>query len=98
MRKVSSAVMRAFLKGKACKVKATETDGQTVWLHRNRIAWKEDGKIFVTLAGWNTVTTRDRLNALCHLLEQKSRFSQRKFGPYFDGQECGSCDVFCLTE
>ena len=47
------------------------TDGNALFLHGNKIAeyaslYKNDGddSINITLAGWDTVTTRERLNGL----------------------------------
>ena len=41
------------------------TDGNQVFLHGNRIAWKlNNKKVAITLAGWPTPTTRERLNAI----------------------------------
>jgi len=37
-----------------------------------------------TLAGWPTVTTRSRLNAICRGLGMASRFGQRKHRQIFD--------------
>lgn len=92
MRVEGKDVMLAFLKNKKCKRKRTETDGETVWLHGNKIAWRlVDGSICMTLAGWNTVTTRDRLNTLVTLYrltrtnagDQWAGFRQANYEPYF---------------
>ena len=65
MRKETSKIMNAFYRGKPARAARTHTDGQTVWLHNNRIAWRtDDGDICFTLAGWGTVTTRERINGL----------------------------------
>ena len=57
--------MNAFYRGVPAKAARTHTDGQTVWLHNNRIAWRNDqGDICFTLAGWPTTTTRERINGL----------------------------------
>ena len=37
-----------------------------VYLHGNLIALVYEGGLKITLAGWNTPTTRSRLTALCH--------------------------------
>ena len=42
----------------------TATDGTTLTLHGNAIAQHRADGLYVTLAGWNTVTTRDRLGYL----------------------------------
>ena len=78
MRKESLKIARAFAAGVAASAARTSTDGHAIYLHGNRIAQREaDGSIWVTLAGWGTVTTRDRLNTLCHVLGSGVGFYQR---------------------
>jgi hypothetical protein len=78
MRKESLKVARAFAAGVAASAARTRTDGQAVYLHGNLIAKREpDGSIWVTLAGWGTVTTRERVNTLCRVLGSGVQFYQR---------------------
>ena len=42
----------------------THTDGATLFLHGNAIARHGEHGLEITLAGWNTTTTRERLNGL----------------------------------
>ena len=78
MRKESLKIARAFAAGVAASAARTSTDGQAMFLHGNLIAKREsDGSVWVTLAGWGTVTTRDRVNTLCHVLGSGVRFYQR---------------------
>ena len=64
-RKVTTEVVSAFLASRSRTVSNTSTDGSTLYLHGNAIAQRrEDGVVWVTLAGWNTPTTRERLNGL----------------------------------
>ena len=78
MRKESLKIANAFANGTPAAAARTTTDGQTVWLHGNRIAQREqDGSVWVTLAGWGTVTTRERLNTICHVLGVPFGFCQR---------------------
>ena len=65
MRRETQKIARAFYNGRAASAARTTTDGNTVWLHGNKIAWRtEAGDIGFTLAGWPTVTTRDRINGI----------------------------------
>ena len=65
MRKETYKIAHAFLTGRPAKAARTHTDGQTVWLHNNRIAWRNtDHDVCFTLAGWPTVTTRERINGI----------------------------------
>lgn len=68
----------------------TMTDGKSVYLHGNRIAWREEGKngytrsYNFTLAGWPTVTTRERLNGILNIMGgAKAGFHQEKGVQYF---------------
>ena len=79
MRKITQKIATAFINGESLKIKNTETDGQSVWLHGNEIARKTDNGLEVTLAGWNTVTTRERVNGICELWGSNLRFVQRDF-------------------
>tara|TARA_R100000951_G_scaffold11052_1_gene9217 strand:- start:233 stop:598 length:366 start_codon:yes stop_codon:yes gene_type:complete len=84
MRKETYKIAHAFLTGRPAKAARTHTDGQTVWLHNNRIAWRnKDHDVCFTLAGWPTVTTRERLNGLLNVFGQ-SRWgvTQRKHEQY----------------
>ena len=48
----------------------------------SRCASQEKGAISLTLAGWNTRTTRDRLNGILEMMEQPWRFTQREYDAY----------------
>lgn len=69
MRKVTKKIAVAFRDGVPLTVDNSTTDGVSVFLHGNKIAWREGSKFFFTLAGWPTVTTRERLNGLFTVLE-----------------------------
>lgn len=74
MRIVTKQIVEAFLAGKARKIGNTHTDGSAIYLHGNKIAEKRfadprpEGApawvIFITTAGWDTNTTKDRLRGL----------------------------------
>ena len=83
MRKESLKIATAFAAGVAASAARTRTSGDAVYLHDNLIAQREeDGSVWVTLAGWPTVTTRDRLNTLCRVLGSGVRFYQRDHAQY----------------
>ena len=63
-RKITAEIVRAFENGETLSKSNTRTDGQAIYLHGNKIAEREDGELFISLAGWNTNTTRERLNGL----------------------------------
>lgn len=90
MRKVTKEIKEAFEQGKAKKVGNTETDGQTVWLHGNAIVKRDpDGLVRWSLAGWNTPTTRERVNGIAN-----ARVHQVSFEPVLNGQVIDSFDWF----
>jgi hypothetical protein len=64
MRQVTLNVLTAFLSGRTLKAGNTKTDGQSVWLHGNKIIERRDDGIWITNAGWNSATTKERLNGL----------------------------------
>lgn len=66
MRKETREIMTAFLHEIPARAARTSTDGRAVYLHGNKIAWRDaEGDVWATLAGWGTPTTRERLNGLC---------------------------------
>jgi len=65
MRQETMKIAKAFKQGEKAAAARTSTDGQTVWLHGNRIAYRdENNNLCITLAGWPTVTTRERINGI----------------------------------
>ena len=67
-RQVTQEIVRAFLDGTNKKVSNSEVHadctGVYMYLFWNLIAKRVGERTQVTLAGWNTVTTRERLNGL----------------------------------
>lgn len=67
MRKVTQRITDAWRKGERLTVGNTRTDGFNIWLHGNCILRTADsGEIQISTAGWNTVTTRERLNGILY--------------------------------
>jgi hypothetical protein len=64
MRKITAHVVGAFINRVPASRGNTMTDGHNLYLHGNRIAYWQDGYIYIRTAGWNSVTTRERLNAI----------------------------------
>lgn len=97
MRKVTLDVCGAFVNGKGRTVGNTTTDGEALFLHGNKIAEKRDGKVYATLAGWGTVTTRERLNGLCELLGCAGRFHQNQHKQYYRNTRIAANDWIELS-
>lgn len=90
MRKVTQQIKKAFEQGKPLKVGNTRTDGKTVWLHGNAIVKRDpDGLVRWSLAGWNTPTTRERVNGIAN-----AGVYQHKFEPVLNGEIIDSSDWF----
>lgn len=69
MRVVTQRVVKAWLAGKWLTLGNTRTDGKAIYLHGNCIARRmEDGQVQITTSGWNTLTTRERLNGVLQSL------------------------------
>lgn len=68
MRKITKQAIEAFENGYNFKSRNTEVNATHhnvgYYLHDNLIAIKSGDKIEVSLAGWNTPTTRERLNGI----------------------------------
>lgn len=63
-RKITEESVRAFYNGdKLTKSNMFITDKQ-MFLHGNLIAKISDGALHITTSGWNTPTTKERLNGL----------------------------------
>ena len=93
MRKVTEQIKRAFEQGKSLKVGNTRTDGTSVFLHGNEIVRRDvSGLVFATLAGWNTPTTRERVNGITGM-----GFHQVGFVACLDGEPICEHDWFVQT-
>lgn len=63
-RQVTNEVETAWKSGKAKSVGNTRTDGISVFLHGNKIIWKDNGRIYFSFCGWATRTTVERINGI----------------------------------
>lgn len=71
----------------------TIKEARGLYLHDNLIAIHNDkGQIFFTLAGWPTLTTRERLNAI-----QGLRITQKAGKQYANGVEINPVKWYMLT-
>jgi len=88
MRQVTKEIKQAFEQGKPLKKGNTRTDGTSVFLHGNEIIKRDpSGLVLATLAGWNTPTTRERVNGITGL-----GIHQVNFVPMLNGCEIDSSD------
>lgn len=91
MRKITQEIVQAFYRGEKLNKGNTKTDGDAIFLHGNKIAehnsiFSNDGNkhINITLAGWNTPTTRERLNGL-----EGVRVTTKQGQAYLNGEKWG---------
>mgnify|MGYP003306374925 CR=1 FL=1 len=89
MRKITRQACQAFENGKNFTSNNTvvkaENNVVSMYLWGNEIAKKENGKLYINLCGYNTNTTRERLNGLSGV-----SVNQRNFTPYLNGAEISS--------
>lgn len=84
MRKITEQAATAFYKGQPFKSGNTRvevSDKRTcLLLHGNLIATKPRGEdaIYLSCCGWNTPTTRERLNGILDIYCLPFRYAQRK--------------------
>ena len=64
MRKITREIAFAFEHGITLKIDNSRTDGRSLWLFDNKIAEKRADGLWVTNAGWDSNTTKERLNGL----------------------------------
>ena len=77
MRKVTQQITEAFLNGRKLTVGNSMTDGNAIFLHGNKIAWRDEGELFISMCGWGTPTTRERLNGLLRAISADIYVCQR---------------------
>ncbi len=94
MIKVTQQIKKAFEQGTSLKIGNTRTNGTSVFLHGNEIVKRDpSGLVMATLAGWNTPTTRERVNGITGL-----GIHQSNFVPMLNNQEIDSFDWISVTE
>ena len=76
MRKVTQDIVNAFIAGDCRSIGNSSTDGKTLSLHGNCIAKKEGGQILISNAGWESATTKERLNGLLSMLGKPGIFQK----------------------
>lgn len=93
MRKCTRQIINAFVNRKAARTKNMTCDGESIRLHGNLIAWRQGEAIYATLAGWGSVTTRERLNGLCRVINGCGAFSQRNHVQYYNDEPIHERDI-----
>jgi len=107
MRRVTREAALAFVHGERYSnnnTTVTIEDGKPVLrLHGNLIAWTEQHTLALTLCGWNTPTTRERLNGLLTIMQSRKQwrrhlygFTQKNFEAVFDGSIIQASDIIWI--
>ena len=86
MRAISIDARNALFSGGSFNRSNTRVKDGSLYLHHNKIAEYKDGSLSVSLAGWATVTTRERLNALKGVDLVQKNFEQFLNGKKIDSQ------------
>ena len=85
-RQITFEACQAFESGrKFCKSNTLVTSDGKMYLFGNKIAEYVDGKLRVSLCGWNSNTTRERLNGLTGV-----SVCTRNYQPYLNGEPISS--------
>ena len=88
-RKITEQACYAFESGKKfCLNNTMVTDG-AMYLWGHKIAEYKNGKLLVSMCGYNTVTTRERLNGLTGVCA-----TTKQGTPYINGEEVSSYGVY----
>ncbi len=64
MRNITETIAHAFMNGYEKRISNSYTDGNAVYLWDNKIIRKHEGRVQINLCGYNTTTTRERLNGV----------------------------------
>lgn len=68
MKKITDKIVSAFINRKSSRLGNTWTDGTTLYLHGNIIARWDNDILQIRTAGWESKTTKERLNGLLYKL------------------------------
>lgn len=64
MRIVTRRAIDALIEGRDMTLDNTKVRGNTLFLHDNPIIQVREDGVYIQICGWNTITTRERLNGL----------------------------------
>tara|TARA_R110000782_G_scaffold153539_1_gene245989 strand:+ start:780 stop:1082 length:303 start_codon:yes stop_codon:yes gene_type:complete len=98
MRKITQEAIRAFTHRKNFKKANTQvmahSDGWTgLFLHGNLIAEIENHQLIINDGGWQSNTTKDRLNGLPHVHIQQKNFQWYLNGEGWNGEKINVCKM-----
>ena len=94
MRIITKKIVKAFMNGEAKNIGNSSTDGEIMMLHGHIIAKKVGGYIQINNCGYETNTTKERLNGLLDYmgLIVSHGIYQRNFEWYWKSGESFPCN------
>ena len=81
MRKITRDAARALLNGQTFNLSNTRVEDGVLTLHGNAIAKIEKGYLMISNAGWQTTTTKERLNGVLDVFNSSARVFTKNFTP-----------------
>ncbi len=75
-------IVKAFLNDESLRVSNSNTNGSELYLFGNKIAHKENNNIIISMCGYNTKTTKDRLNELLNQTRNNLRIRSKDYQPF----------------
>lgn len=103
-KKITMDSVHAFIAGKPFRrenMSVTINDSGTVCLklHGNIIALRNyDGKVYIRNCGWETQTTKERLNYLLYAFNSDLKITQRKFVWYLGDKPWDGSNTYIYDE
>ena len=64
MRKITREIVDAFQNSRSLTIGNSRTNGESLWLFGNKIAEIRRDGLWISNGGWNSATTKERLNGL----------------------------------
>ena len=86
MRKITKEAIASLFAGKDYHNDNTTVDGGTLRLHNSAIAEIRHDGLYITTAGWNTTTTKERLNGIKGVRVHTVKHQLMLNGVAWDGQ------------
>jgi len=81
MRKITRDAARALYTGQTFKQSNTRVEDGVMYLFGNPIAKLENGKLMISNAGWDTTTTKERINGVLDVFGTSARVFTKNFTP-----------------
>ena len=76
MRKITREIVDAFQNSRSLTIGNSRTNGESLWLFDNKIAEIRRDGLWITNAGWDSATTKERLNGLSsvHIIQRRGNW------------------------